>query len=87
MCHGIEGQDSQAECDVLKSQQGIGEGLSGKSTSGQGGHPSDATVLRVPRFRADGLCGLCITGKTQCCRGKWAQVSRPSDRFSDLQHR
>jgi len=62
VCHGIEGQDSQAQGDVLKSQQGIGEGLSSKSTSGQGGHRSDATDLRVPRFRADGLCTLCITG-------------------------
>jgi hypothetical protein len=33
MCHGIEVQYRQAQGDLLKPRQGIGEGLSGKGTS------------------------------------------------------
>ena len=82
MLNRIQGKQGQAAGQVLPCEEGGLQRFGGKGTGGQGGHGSDATDLRVPRFRADGLCTLCITGKTLCGRGKWAQVSRPSDRFS-----
>jgi hypothetical protein len=43
MCNGIERQDDQAQGDVLRSQQGIGEGLRGNGTSMT--RQTSATVL------------------------------------------
>ena len=45
-----------------------------------------ATAHSVPTGTHPELCENRITGKNQSLRREWAEVTRPSDRLSDLRH-
>jgi len=53
---GIESKHRETGRDLLQGEQGALQHFGGKGTSGQGGHWSDATALRVPRGGGNGLC-------------------------------
>ena len=45
-----------------------------------------ATAHSVPTGIHPELCENRITGKNQSSRGEWAEVTRPSERLSELHH-
>jgi hypothetical protein len=80
------GKELGVNADLLHSQQGIFQHLGGGNGGSEGAHRSGATAHSVPTGIPSRTMRDLHNGQNPVSRREWAEVSRPSDRLSDLRH-